>query len=105
MPVSCRVARKSNGKKARFTETVIGPFGPARVKNSLLPLGGDVEPGGCVEFKIVPGGNAEPEKGRHDQEGNEKREKKRKRPPTGGRNGGGGVRKLGFRSHSGLEEL
>ncbi len=93
--------------EARFTETVIGPFGPARVKNSLLPLGGDVEPGGCVKFEVVPRGDAKPEKWSHDQEGSEERKRKRKRPPTGGRNGDGGgvLRKLGFRSHSALEEL
>src|ERR1700687_3301858 len=95
-------SQESGGEKnkPRLAETVIGPVCPAGIENSLPPLPGDVEPGGGVEFEIVAGRAAEPEKGSHDQQRNAER-KKKSEPPATRRSGAGLVRKLDRRVHSG----
>ena len=56
---------------AGLAEAVVGPRGPMRGKDAVLPLVGDVEPRGDVEFEIVAGGAAEPEKGEQQGQGGE----------------------------------
>jgi len=75
--------RKQPGKRrieneARFAKAVVGPLRPSRVQNSLLPLFGNIEPGSGVEFKIVTGGDAAPE--RRERRSGAKRRKKEGMP-------------------------
>src|SRR6266478_489251 len=66
--------------EARLAENVISPLCPARIDNSLLPLLGNVEPGGGVELEIVAGSGAAPKEGGDDQQRNTEREAEREEP-------------------------